>query len=280
MATYSSARRALNPNPFTYIPLAPPSYTAGEYNEGRAYNYYGNNSRGLARIPQQGRSDFSGLIAPLLRSDSETAFALQALGRTPEGRGTVRLVYEAKPFGRPFDGSDLGYGPWTDTGAPSDGLLGSHVTLREFVGGLYEGTAYHWRLRFEIKNPYFSRSPWLTLPYNCVTETDLRTAGTPSGVPDEGERLSTLQLSNRPNPFHPETVFSYSLGERSPVRLEVFDAQGRLMTTLIDDVQDAGRHTAVWDARSQQGEMFPSGIYFARLRSEGQEEIRKVTISR
>jgi hypothetical protein len=270
----------VNGDGFSDIAVGAPYYTNGQYQEGRVYNYYGNNSRGLARIPQQWQSGFTDLIAPLLRSDSETEFGLQALGRTPEGRGTVRLVYEVKPFGIPFDGTGLGHGPWTDTGVPSGGLLGSHVTLSEVVGGLYERTPYHWRLRCETKSPYFSRSPWLTLPYNCMTEADLRTAGTSSSVSEGVEVASALRLASYPNPFHPRTIFTYTLGQRSPVRLEVFDVQGRLIATLVEAVQNAGQHVVSWDARSGHDERLPPGIYFAKLRAGGQEEVRKVVLTK
>jgi hypothetical protein len=269
----------VNGDGFSDIAIGAPLYEHGEAAEGRVFNYYGNNGRGLARIPQQARSDFSGLIAPLLHSDSEIAFGLQALGRTPEGRGTVRLVYEVKPLGTPFDGTGLIYGPWTDTGMPS-GSQGSRVALSELVHGLSEGSAYRWRMRFEAQNPYFSRSPWLTLPYNCATETDLRTAGSFSDVSDKAQVASALQLSSHPNPFSPPTTFAYSLAERSAVRLEVFDAQGRLVATLVNETQDPGRYRVAWHGCGEDGRSLPSGMYYGTLRSSGEEENCKVLLVR
>jgi flagellar hook assembly protein FlgD len=45
----------------------------------------------------------------------------------------------------------------------------------------------------------------------------------------------------------------------------VYDVEGRLLRTLIDGVQVAGRHTVSWDGRHENGQALASGVYFARL---------------
>jgi len=52
------------------------------------------------------------------------------------------------------------------------------------------------------------------------------------------------------------------------VRLEIFDARGRLVRTLFDAVQAGPQwYTAVWNGRDQGGRPAPGGVYFARLRA-------------
>jgi hypothetical protein len=51
------------------------------------------------------------------------------------------------------------------------------VSFDEPVTGLSEGTFYHWRSRIVSSDPFFPRSPWMSLAGNNVTETKLRTAG-------------------------------------------------------------------------------------------------------
>jgi hypothetical protein len=63
-----------------------------------------------------------------------------------------------------------------------------------------------------------------------------------------------------PNPFNPSTTFSYVLAEIKEVDLSVFSITGQLVESLVNNQQDAGSYTLVWDASLQ-----PSGIYFLRL---------------
>ena len=51
--------------------------------------------------PQQRRADDSALIGPLGATDTLDSLRLAALGRSPYGRGQVRLEWEVKPFGVP-----------------------------------------------------------------------------------------------------------------------------------------------------------------------------------
>ncbi|MGD8395605.1 MAG: FG-GAP-like repeat-containing protein, partial [Candidatus Eiseniibacteriota bacterium] len=270
----------VNGDGFSDILVGARSYDAGSSNEGRAFLYYGNDSRGLARTPEQWRSDLSAPIATLGVSDSETAFALQARGRTPIGRGRVRVEYEVKRFDVPFDGTGTVLGSWTDTGLPS-GAPGSVVSLTETVTGLSPGTLYHWRLRFRTESPFFPRSPWLTLAYNGAGEADLRTAGEPpTGVADQRAPAATLHLSAAPNPMNPRTRLVYVLPVATRVHLSVYDVQGRLLRVLVDEVQEAGRHTVAWDGRREHGDTVSSGVYFARLEAGEQTLSHKLVVAR
>ncbi|MCS6989408.1 MAG: T9SS type A sorting domain-containing protein [Chloroherpetonaceae bacterium] len=82
-------------------------------------------------------------------------------------------------------------------------------------------------------------------------------------APTPSERPKSFALfQNYPNPFNPTTVIAYELAERSDARLELFDAQGRKIATLVNATQDAGRH-AVWLDAARYG--LSSGAYFYRL---------------
>jgi hypothetical protein len=119
----------------------------------------------------QRRSDDSTPIAPLGKSDSDESFRLALLGRTPFGRSKVKLQWEVKPLGTPFDGSGLGQSAnWLDTGTAG-------AALSELVDNLSADTAYHWRVRLHYhpaSTPYQQYSRWLTVPWNGWQEQDLR----------------------------------------------------------------------------------------------------------
>jgi hypothetical protein len=83
---------------------------------------------------------------------------------------------------------------------------------------------------------------------------------------------------NVPNPFNPGTTLAYELPERGPVRLAVYDAAGRRIATVVDAVQDPGRHEAVWNGRGPDGARLRSGVYFARLAFGGEVRVRKILL--
>jgi cell division septation protein DedD len=144
----------------------------GQHDEGQAFVYYGNGG-GLSLNPRQRRADDRGPVAPLGRSDRPDAFRLAALGRTPFGRGKVKLEWEVKPLGVPFDGAGLHQSAaWLDTGTAG-------AQLSELVSGLAANRLYHWRLRLRYHpatTPFQQYSRWLTMPWNGWNEADLRTA--------------------------------------------------------------------------------------------------------
>ena len=64
---------------------------------------------------------------------------------------------------------------------------------------------------------------------------------------------------NYPNPFNPTTTVSFGLPAVSRVRLEVYNALGERVETLVDREMDAGYHRVNWTARVS------SGMYFCRM---------------
>ncbi len=82
-------------------------YDSSYTDEGAAFVYYGN-AGGLSLRPQQRRSDNSAPVALLGQSDQPDRFRLALLGRTPFGRGKVKLEWEVKPPRRPLRWHRLG----------------------------------------------------------------------------------------------------------------------------------------------------------------------------
>jgi len=142
---------------------------------GRAYVYYANNG-GVGLRPQQRRADDTAPIAFLGASDDSASFRLAALGRTPFGRGQVKLEWEVKPLGTLFNGNGTySSATWLDTGTAG-------AALNELVTGLTDNTAYHWRVRLRYHpatTPFQQTSRWLTQPWNGWQEKRLLTTATP-----------------------------------------------------------------------------------------------------
>jgi hypothetical protein len=97
-------------------------------------------------------------------------------------------------------------------------------------------------------------------------------------------RVFSLE-QNFPNPFDVATSISYTLpstgGALWPVRLEVFDMQGRLVAELVDRRQQPGAYTVRWAGTGVEGGRLSAGTYVYRLRAgERLNAVRKMILLR
>ncbi|MFH1573601.1 MAG: FlgD immunoglobulin-like domain containing protein, partial [Acidobacteriota bacterium] len=84
-----------------------------------------------------------------------------------------------------------------------------------------------------------------------------------------------------PNPFNPVTEISYGIpASAGPSRVEmnVYDAQGRRVTALVDTDQAPGEYRVVWDGRDHNGTPVASGVYFYRVKWNGKSETRRMVL--
>jgi hypothetical protein len=75
------------------------------------------------------------------------------------------------------------------------------------------------------------------------------------------------------NPFRGEIALRFSLSERYPAVLRIYDAAGRLVRTLLDGLAASGEQRFVWNGRADSGRPVPTGVYFARLNAAGNQSV-------
>jgi hypothetical protein len=85
-------------------------------------------------------------------------------------------------------------------------------------------------------------------------------------------RLAPFQ----PNPFSPRTAIGFELDRTAGVDLDVFDARGRHVRSLLEEVREAGAHQVEWDGTDGRGRAVPSGVYTVRLVADGGVVARRV----
>jgi hypothetical protein len=82
---------------------------------------------------------------------------------------------------------------------------------------------------------------------------------------------------NYPNPFNASTTIRYSLADDAPVTLEIFNALGQKVRTLLTDKhQIMGSYEVVWDGYNEGGRPVGSGVYLYRLTAGDFAECRKM----
>lgn len=80
---------------------------------------------------------------------------------------------------------------------------------------------------------------------------------------------------NYPNPFNSSTTIAFRIPEalaHSPVTLSVYNVQGQLVQTLLNEPMPAGNYTVRWEAHAA------SGTYYYRLEVAGQSQTGQMTL--
>lgn len=98
----------------------------------------------------------------------------------------------------------------------------------------------------------------------------LQDLGEITGIGDQpggaGASPRRFELSqNFPNPFNPSTHIRYELPTASQVKLTVFNLLGQQVKSVVNQRQEAGSHSALWDGRDDAGQPVASGVYLYRL---------------
>ena len=90
----------------------------------------------------------------------------------------------------------------------------------------------------------------------------------------------TFELSqNFPNPFNPSTEIQFTVGKDALVSLNIYDIQGRVVSSLIDNYfYSAGSYKMNWDGKNKYGTQVPSGMYLYKLESSNQIVTRKMVL--
>ncbi len=90
--------------------------------------------------------------------------------------------------------------------------------------------------------------------------------------------FATSLAQNVPNPFNPATTIHFTLADRSRATVDVFDAGGRWLRTLLDEERAAGAQQVRWDGRDAHGDAVSSGVYFYRLTAGGVSQAKKMVL--
>jgi hypothetical protein len=103
--------------------------------------------------------------------------------------------------------------------------------------------------------------------------------GVQEGVAAKRHLVSMLCPAS-PNPFTSGTRISYEVAVRGHVGVHVYDATGRVVADLVNEVKDPGMYTIAWDGRGNNGSRLSSGVYFYRMEAGTFTTSKKVTLLR
>ncbi|MDI6840857.1 MAG: T9SS type A sorting domain-containing protein [bacterium] len=126
-----------------------------------------------------------------------------------------------------------------------------------------------WRKRWGHTSVMYNNRMWVlggdsVFCFNDVWYSD--------AIPPEVEERTYLQdeiliSSITPNPFNYETRIRYKLPKATEVCISIYNLIGQQITTLVNEYQSAGWHTAIWDSGDKYDRLVGSGVYFYHINS-------------
>jgi uncharacterized protein (DUF1501 family) len=155
------------------------------------------------------------------------------------------------------------------------GLYGTQSNLVDLYGGDPRFTTDYRSVYADVLNDWFGLQAPTVDDILGGSYARMGLIGSPIqvGVAPRDTTGSFTISQNYPNPFSASTTIAYSVETSGPVRLEVFDINGRRVKTLVDRQQSSGAYEVQMD-----GDRLPSGIYHYRLSTNGGTNTRQMTL--
>jgi hypothetical protein len=146
------------------------------------------------------------------------------------------------------------------------------IFAEEFVAQLFSGDAIdlldcYWKTKKSCWIKYPEMHNYLLGLFYLGWPVTLRGTCT-SGADDAPTVPATLTLRVSPNPAMSLVALNFGLPRSGPVKIEVFDVQGRRVIVLADSHYEAGWQETTWCGRNSAGRSVASGMYFARITTE------------
>jgi hypothetical protein len=79
-----------------------------------------------------------------------------------------------------------------------------------------------------------------------------------------------FSMTGSPNPTRGNVTISLALPADGDLSLDIYDVQGRVVTTLMRGHKSAGYYSVTWDGADGFGARVASGVYFCRVQIDGQ----------
>lgn len=97
----------------------------------------------------------------------------------------------------------------------------------------------------------------------------------PIGISNNSQPVGYELYQNYPNPFNPFTIISYSLNYNTFVNLDIYNIEGKLITTLVNDFQKTGKYNIPFSISNYP---LSSGIYYYRLTTDKTSEVKSMML--
>lgn len=177
--------------------------------------------------------------------------------RSRKSTGSLTMIYNQDP-------GDSTMFTWTSASDPTN--LTAPVRVNDYAATGIWGPTAGW-VDGSSAILYTSHTTGYNLFFDWYNNT---------GVEELSEQtISSGLVTLSPNPAANAANLSYRLNIESPVEISVFDATGRLIRTLVNEIQSAGEHRLGLDNVG-----LAAGIYFVKVTTDQGTETETMTIIR
>lgn len=145
------------------------------------------------------------------------------------------------------------------------GWSGSGTPPAEYYAALWDKTQRFTRERIQtatVAIAFLWYSAWLDAQAVTNVATEYKS---------QPKQFSLEQ--NYPNPFNPVTNCQFTIGNCQLTILKIYDALGREVETLVNEMLNPGTYNVKWDASN-----LPSGVYYYRIHAGKYSETKKLIL--
>jgi hypothetical protein len=82
------------------------------------------------------------------------------------------------------------------------------------------------------------------------------------------------------NPFNQTTAIGFSLPEATHASLLIYDIQGRIVKTLVNEKMQSGYHSIVWNGEDEYDRRVPSGVYLSQIVTDMERSTSRMILLR
>ena len=123
------------------------------------------------------------------------------------------------------------------------------------------------------KEPYPSTGNYELLVYNTGINLAM------NNLCDDNIKVNNFLLNqNYPNPFNQSTKMQFLISQNANVKLVIYDIQGRIVKTLVNEWLLTGSYEKDWNGQNEFGLQVSSGTYFYKLYIDGRQITKKMII--
>ena len=117
-----------------------------------------------------------------------------------------------------------------------------------------------------------------TYNYKCTPHESMGMTGVITAQPNAIKQIESVVNNykleqNYPNPFNPVTKINFNILKQGNVNLNIYDASGRFVKSLVNETLSQGSYAVDFDASG-----ISSGVYFYRLETKEFTDVKRMIL--